>query len=117
LKQMNTRVYVMTGPATFSAGMSHAAQWKKWANAKLVGEPIGDVLDYFAEGGNLLLPNSKLTVHYANAAHRYSDRDYPERKPYFYELVVGNLDPDMPIETTWKDYISGKDPVLDAIVR
>ncbi len=75
-KLAGKKVFVITGRATFSAGISHAAQWKQWG-AKIVGEPAGDELDTWSEGGNLELPNSKLTVHYTNGFHGYSKRDYP----------------------------------------
>jgi hypothetical protein len=107
-------VVVLTGRATFSAGITHAAQWKQFANASIIGEPAGDGLDLWSEGGNLLLPNSGLTVHYANGFHAYSQIDYPAFKPYFADLNVASLAPDKQAETTWVDYFAGRDPVLDA---
>ena len=109
-------VVVLTGRATFSAGITHAAQWKQFANAWIIGEPVGDNLDLWSEGGNLVLPNSGLTVHYANGFHAYSQRDYPAFKPYFSDLNVATLAPDMVVEPTWPDYLTGLDPVLDAAV-
>ena len=110
----NTPVVVITGRATFSAGISHTAQWKQFANASIVGEPVGDNIDLWGEGGNIVLPNSKLTVHYANGFHRYSQKDYPAFKPYFAELNVATLQPSVLIEPTWNQYIAGEDPVLQA---
>jgi hypothetical protein len=107
-------VFVITGRATFSAGITHAAQWKRWS-AKVVGEHVGDELDFWAEGGNVELPNSKLTVHYSNGFHCYSRRDYLERKPYFLDLDVDTLAPDFPVETTWAEYLSGRDPAMELI--
>lgn len=109
-------VVVLTGRSTFSAGIIHAAQWKQLAQAAIVGEPVGDHLDFWAEGGNLLLPNSRLTVHYANAFHGYSQRDYPQFQPYFGDLNVATLAPDVKVETTWAEYAAGRDPVLAAAV-
>lgn len=71
----------------------------------------------WSEGGNLTLPRSGLTVHYANAFHRYSTTDYPDRKPYFFELKVSTLDPEERSEPTWGDYIAGRDVVFDAVAR
>jgi hypothetical protein len=110
------KVFVITGRATFSAGISHAAQWKEWG-AKIVGEHPGDELDLWGEGGNLELPNSRLTVHYSNGFHSYSKREYPERQPYFFNLGVDTLAPDFPAEPTWADYAGGKDPAMDLIQR
>lgn len=109
-------VVVLTGRATFSAGITHAAQWKQFANASIIGEPAGDGLDLWSEGGNLLLPNSGLTVHYANGFHAYSQIDYPAFKPYFADLNVASLAPDKKVEATWADYFAGRDPVLEAAV-
>ena len=111
-----TPVVVITGRATFSAGITHAAQWKQFANASIVGEPVGDSLDLWSEGGNLKLPNSGLTVHYANGFHGYSQKDYPAFKPYFADLNVATLQPDQLIETTWSQYLSGIDPPFEAAV-
>ncbi|MGH9751673.1 MAG: hypothetical protein ACREA2_02730 [Blastocatellia bacterium] len=107
-------VAVLTSRATFSAGITHAAQWKQFANAAIVGAPVGDHLDSWSEGGNLLLPNSKLTVHYANGFHAYSQRDYPAFKPYFADLNVAALSPDVMVEMAWADYVAGRDPLFDA---
>jgi hypothetical protein len=108
------KIFVITGRSTFSAGLIHAAQWKQWG-ARVVGEHAGDELDFWAEGGNLELPNSKLTVHYSNGFHGHSERDYPERKPYFLDLDADTLAPDRPVEPTWADYAGGKDPALELI--
>jgi len=112
----DTPVIALTGRATFSAGITHAAQWKQFANAAIVGEPVGDNLDSWSEGGNLVLPNSGLTVHYANGFHAYSQRDYPEFRPYFSDLNVATLKPDEVVEPTWSEYAAGRDPVFDAAV-
>jgi hypothetical protein len=115
-KLREKKVFVITGPATFSAGISHAAQWKQWG-ANVVGEHVADELDMWAEGGNVELPNSKLTVHYSNGFHGYSRREYSERKPYFLDLDVDTLAPDFPVETTWAEYSSGRDPAMELIER
>ncbi len=110
-------VFVITGRATFSAGITHVAQLRQWTRARIVGEPVGDGLDMWSEGGNLTLPNSRLTVHYANAFHAYSRREYPDRRPYFLDLDVDSVRPEITVEPNWTDYIQGKDPVLDAVVE
>jgi hypothetical protein len=110
------RFFVITGRSTFSAGISHAAQLKQDSRAIFVGEPVGDVLDTWSEGGNLVLPNSGLTVHYTNGFHGYSGIDYPERRPYFQELNVERLEPDLPITLSFEDYLEGRDPALAAIL-
>ena len=110
------QVFVLTGRATFSAGITHAAQWKQ-RGAALIGEPVGDGLDFWSEGGNLLLPHSQLAVHYTNGFHKCSQREYPSLKPYYFELQVGSLAPDAVVETTWDDYKAGRDPLYAAVRR
>ena len=112
----NIPVVVLTSRATFSAGITHTVQWKQFAKASIVGEPAGDGLDSWSEGGNLLLPNSGLTVHYANGFHGYSQKDYPANKPYFADLNVASIAPVKILEPTWADYSAGRDPVLETAV-
>ncbi|HEX5706090.1 MAG TPA: hypothetical protein VFX96_02260 [Pyrinomonadaceae bacterium] len=109
------QVFIITGRATFSAGITHVVQLKQWTRATIVGEPVGDGLDTWSEGGNLTLPNSKLTAHYANAFHSYSRREYPAHRPYVLDLDVASVAPDVLVEPSWADYIRGRDPVLDAV--
>lgn len=108
-------VFIVTGRATFSAGITQTAQWKQATGGTIVGEPVGDQLDFWSEGGNLTLPHSGLTIHYANAFHRYSTVDYPDRQPYYFELRVPSLVPDLAVEPSWDDYINARDPVIATI--
>jgi hypothetical protein len=110
-------VYVITGRATFSAGLYHAAQWKQWGKATFIGEPVGDRLDYWSEGGNINLPNSKIAIHFADSFHRYSHKEYPDRKPYFEELSIDSLAPDDPVRPSFVDYAAGRDPAMDIVLR
>jgi hypothetical protein len=109
------RVYVITGRATFSAGIFHAAQWKQWGKATFIGEPVGDGLDFWSEGGNFELPNSGWLVHFANAFHSYSRKEYPERKPYFADLSIDSLAPDYAVSPTFSDYQAGRDPAMEVV--
>jgi len=110
-------VYVITGRATFSAGLYHAAQWRQWGKAIFIGEPVGDRLDYWSEGGNINLPNSKIAIHFADSFHRYSHKDYPDRKPYFEELSIDSLEPDYPVSPSFADYAAGHDPAMGMVLR
>jgi hypothetical protein len=110
------RLYVITGRATFSAGISHAAYLKQNSNATFVGEPVGDELDTWSEGGNIVLPNSGLTVHFTNGFHGLSSVEHPEYERYQWsDLDLENLAPDILVRTSSRDYLSGRDPVLEAI--
>jgi len=109
------QLFVIIGRCTFSAGLYHAAQLKQFTEATFVGEPVGDHLDFWAEGGELVLPNSHAVICYANGFHRYSTVDYPEYQPYYEELRIASLAPDVPTPLSSEDYFSGRDPALEAI--
>ncbi len=110
------KLFAITGRSTFSAGISHAAQLKQFTKVILVGEPVGDKLDTWSEGGNIVLPNSQLTVHFTNGFHGYSTIDYPEFKPYFQDLNIPDLEPDILVRPSSDDYFSGRDSALEAIL-
>lgn len=107
--------FIITGRATFSAGISHVATWKQDGNVTLVGEAVGDELDYWSEGGNIILPNSDLTVHFANAYHSYSEEPCPKDVPCFLDLNSPDLRPDIPVSTSCEEYINGIDVALDTV--
>ena len=109
-------VYVVTGRSTFSAGIVAAALLREARKVKIVGEPVGDDLEFWAEGGNIVLPYSSLYVHFANGAHSLSPKPCPT-KDYCDDLSVATLAPDIAAVPNWASYISGRDPALDAIAR
>ncbi len=114
------KLYVITGRATFSAGLTHAMQLREYGRAVLVGEPVGEHLDFWSEGGNLVAPNSKLTLHYADRFHSYSPVERPDLKPYLVtsaDLSVTKETPDIPARLSSRDYFAARDPVLEAIKR
>ncbi|HEU4559654.1 MAG TPA: hypothetical protein VFS20_17510 [Longimicrobium sp.] len=117
-RERGARLYVITGPATFSAGLSHVAQLREWGRATLVGEAPGEGLEYWSEGGNLRMPNSQLTLHYADRVHRYGLRKTGPRSPHTaLEMQVDRVTPEIRVPTSSRDYFAGRDPVLDAILR
>jgi hypothetical protein len=113
------RVIVLTGPATFSAGISTAAFVKHAAEARavIVGEPVGDRLQFYSEGGQACLPNYPLCVVYQTGKHDYQhscdDWTVCFWLNNFYELRVKSLDPDEVVPLSFKDWREGVDPVLD----
>ena len=116
------RIIVLTGPATFSAGISTAAAVKHAAQGRavIVGEPVGDRLQFYSEGGSACLPNSSLCVAYETGKHDYqhacTDWDVCFWLNYFFTFQVKSLDPDEVIPLRFRDWRSGVDPVLDRAV-
>jgi hypothetical protein len=119
-KDHKIKVYVITGRATFSAGIYHAMQLRQFAGATLVGEQFGDVLDFWSEGGNLLTPNSRLSLHFADRLHSYSPIVRPEFDQYLVkdtDLSITNPGPDILVKMTARDYFAGRDPALAWVMR
>ncbi len=91
---------------------------RQYADATLVGEPIGDKLELWSEGGNAVMPNSKLSLHYADRFHNYSGVEHPELNQYLVtssRLRVTNAGPDILVTMSARDYFAGRDPALEAV--
>ncbi len=136
------RFFVLIGPSTFSAGIADVAYLKQVGGSRviLVGEPPGDRLNFFSEGGRIVLPHSGLILQpatqrddFQTGCRKYSDcfaaiaqpgsntgsppdiaavidRQFG-RKP----LTVRTLDPDIPAPWAVSDYEVGRDPAMTAI--
>lgn len=113
------RVIVLTGPATFSAGISTAVFVKNAGEERvtIVGEPVGDRLQFYSEGGQACLPHYPLCVVYQTGKHDYqhpcTDWTVCFWLNYFFELRVKSLDPDYVVPLSFKDWRAGVDPALD----
>jgi hypothetical protein len=113
------KIIVLTGSATFSAGISTAAFVKHAGQGRVViiGEPVGDRLQFFSEGGRGCLPNYPLCIAYETGKHDYqhacTDWDVCFWLNYFFKFQVESLDPDEVIPFSFKDWRAGVDRVLD----
>lgn len=116
----NGRIFVLTSGRTFSAGIASTGYLKQAAPTRvtIVGEPIGDYLEFWAEGGFEVLPVSKGALLAATERHNYvtgcqepdchsSIRKHPIR--------VQSLEPDIAAPLTYADYRAGRDPALEAV--
>jgi len=120
----NGRIYLLTGPQTFSAAITTIAFVKQAAGSRaiILGEPSGDRLTFYGEGNSGCLPHEDLCLHYATAMHDYAHRCDDWSKCFWLNWIfpvrVRSLAPDETIEMTFADYTAGRDPVLDrAIAR
>jgi hypothetical protein len=98
-------LFVLIGTGTFSAAMSNSAHFRFQTNAILVGQQIGEKPNSWQEPREMKLPNSHWTV-------RYSTKFYK-----FVETGENVIRPDQEIIPTWDDYRSGRDPVLDWVLK
>ena len=116
------RVYAITSGRTFSAAISSLGYLKQAAGDRLtiVGEPIGDRLEFWAEGDIMALPGLGAMLLYASERHNYMTgcpepdchaaiREHPIR--------VRSLQPDIPTALSWADFRAGSDPAMAAILR
>ena len=116
------RIYVLTSPFTFSAAITTVAALKDSGGAKvlLVGQPVGDRLDFWAEGGSFFLLNSAIRVYYTAGRHRYDGPCNDPSECFWlnrrYPVRVGSLRPDIPAPLTFAAYREGRDPALDAVM-
>jgi hypothetical protein len=116
------KIIVLTGAVTFSAGISTAAFVKHAGQGRVVilGEAVGDRLQFFSEGGEACLPNYPLCVAYQTGKHDYQHACTDWRVcfwlNYFFPLRVNSLDPDEVIPLSFKDWRAGVDPVLNRAI-
>lgn len=116
-------IYVITSPWTFSAAITTVAALKQAGGAQvtIVGEPVGDRLAFWAEGGAVQLPNSGITAFYAAGRHDYSDPCVDRSTCFWlnelYPVRVKSLAPDIPVSLTFAAYREGRDPAMEAILR
>lgn len=117
-RRRGVRLFVITGNATFSAGVTHVAQLRQLGGAEIVGEGPGEGMKFWSEGGNLRMPNSRLTLHFADRMHRYSRIKNPPTVPYIdTELYADRVTPTLAAPLSSRDYFAGRDPALEAILR
>jgi hypothetical protein len=116
------RIFVLTGPTTFSAGITTIAFIKHVDPRRVVilGEPVGDRLQFFSEGGRACLPNHALCVVYETGKHDYqhacTDWDVCFWLNFFFSMRVTSLDPDEAIPWSFKEWRTGVDPVLERAI-
>jgi hypothetical protein len=112
------QLYVITGPATFSAGVAHIAQLRQLGRATIVGEPPGEGMTFWSEGGNVILPNSRLTLRFSDKHHYYGRGMGRRSSPNTtVRLRADRVTPEIRVRVTSRDYFTGHDPVLDQILR
>lgn len=99
-------LFVVIGRETISSSMMNAVDLKLKDHAILVGEPSGGKPNHFGQIQQLELPHSHLQI-------QYSTR-YFKIWPVDSDL---SLKPDIDAQETWRDYITGNDPALNAILQ
>ncbi|HZZ93168.1 MAG TPA: hypothetical protein VFE23_11440 [Usitatibacter sp.] len=115
------RIYALTSGWTFSAAITTVAALKTFGRdiVTIVGEPVGDRLDFWAEGERMELLNAYVAAYFTTGRHVYNgpcndiDCFWVNR---LYPVRVDTLDPDIPATLTFADYRDGRDPALEAVL-
>jgi hypothetical protein len=118
------KVVVVMDNTTFSAAIITAVLAKHFAGERtvIVGERPRDRLVFWAEGGEMELPNSKIDIPIATGMHDWSRgcRDWVRcHWPNIWHgaIGVGNVEPDVRASWKFEDYRRGIDTVLEAALR
>lgn len=98
------KIFVIVGRETYAAGLAAALDMKKRCGANIVGEPPRGAPNRMGDGASLVLRKSNLVVEYASKLEenpRYKDR----------------LRIDVPVTNRFSDYRSGRDRVLETVLK
>jgi hypothetical protein len=100
-------LFVLTSRTTFSAATIAAIDFKRQTAALIVGEPSRGRPNGYSDEKHLRLPNSGIVVNYSPI--------YREAMPELGDAPY--LPVDISVEETFEDYRSGRDPVLETVLR
>ena len=100
------RLYVLIGRDTFSSGMMAAVSLREDLHAIVIGEESGSPPNEYGEVKTFTLPNSKIEINYTTKYFRLLEDSDPS-----------SLEPDVPIQRSIVDFLSGEDQALDAALK
>jgi hypothetical protein len=106
-KRLNQKgkLWVLTGPQTFSAAMNCVDEIEMNTHALFAGEPTGETPNMWGDPADLRLPNSGIVTQASTLRWQLEDPrdDRPFRAP---DLLVG---------LRFADYVRNVDPVMRAV--
>ena len=116
------QVFLLTSGRTFSAGISSSAYLKQAGGDQvtILGEPVGDDLEFWAEGDLLNLPTLQANLLYARERHNYRT-GCPEADCHaniqHNPIRIKTLAPDVPVSPSQDDFLAGRDPLMESANR
>ncbi len=99
------KLFIVVGSKTFSSAILNSLDFQNYTEAIFVGEPTGGRPNHYGEVRKFRLPNHGLRVYYSTKHFANADEDTDS----FY--------PDYVIQTKFKEYYSGVDPVFEWILE
>ena len=118
------RIYLLVSGNTFSAGIVNLAVAEQSAPDQvfLVGEPIGDRLQFWAEGWAFELPNSRFRARFSTGFYDLQNGCEGIFRCHcgslhLMPILVDDLDIDFEAPMTFAAYASGHDPAVEAILN
>jgi hypothetical protein len=116
------RIIVLTDAGTFSAAITTTAFTKDAGGKRvlIVGEPVGDRMPFYAEGGNAVLPNAQFSLSYETGKHDYTHPCHDVRNCFWlnwlYPVQVKSLQPDVPVPNRFSDWNRSYDAAYERAV-
>lgn len=123
LLQPGGHIFVLTDSLTFSAAITTAAFVRDAGGDRvtIIGQPIGDRLSFFSEGGRACLPNLKVCAYYQTGKHDYAHACNDWRECYWlnwlYPVRVRSLQPDVLVPLRFEDWSAGRDAAYLAAIE
>jgi len=99
------QVYGIIGRNTFSSAIINAFDLKRVLKSPLYGEATAGKPNHHGEVRTFELPHSKWTVQYSTKYFRFVAEE------------VDSLYPDVTVEASFEDYVTGRDPVLERLLE
>jgi hypothetical protein len=114
------KIMVLMSASTFSAAIVTAAMIRENAGSSVIflGTNMGDNDEFYAEGGRVSLPNSKLGVRQSSGLHDWTNGCRDLDRCFWATAIWGprakiSLHPDFVIDPTYAEYAAGRDPVME----
>jgi hypothetical protein len=104
-KNPAVKLYVVVGRSTFSSAIINAMDFKKGANAIILGEETAGKPNHFGEVKNFRLPGSGTIFNYSTKYFQRTKEDTP------------SLMPDVLLESRFEDFLKGIDPVYEWVKK
>lgn len=102
----STNLYILTGRNTFSAAQIFISKAERMLNPIFAGEMSSSKPNFVGEENGIQLPNSKAICSISNRYHETIPGDTRQ-----------GIEPKIKILLTSKDYFSGRDPVLEEVLK